>query len=467
MPETFTRLGDNQDTANVATIAVTLSRAIAADKPCVAWHFAHATAPPDSCTASGGGVTWTKRATDQRGNIRVTLFTSDGVASPSGTTITFDNGTGAGIANDAWVYEISGGDPADWQYAANNLNAATSVAATVGATPDADALGMVAAAYLESDGAISWTAGFTQDDSGTHATPNCDTSVATDSGSPPATVTATYSGTAANTVIAYVSIEPAAAPPTPPAGTGSTDDFLRNITNGFGTASGAGDYDLSGTASQFSVTNGIGYIKKTVSGIAAVGLYPGQSESGFSPPNPDGGIDILDLDVQFAFKLPTLAVGKTTDFEITCRLRCQEDTDQNGVSPNPTDDFYFVRIVVDKDASNDFRYEIAKLIANSETNIDAGGSLAMAPAADEWWVLRCQAMDTSPTTIRFKLWQYDDPEPGTWTDSVTDSQAGLQNSGGWGTRFIATEGEGAELHLAGLSISTISEGVPVILLGGL
>jgi hypothetical protein len=456
MPATFTKLGENLSNTDSTSIAVTLSRDIAADKPCVAFYVAHATAPPDTCTASGGGVTWTKRASDQRGNIRITLFTSDGVASPSGTTITFDNGQGAGIGNDAWVYEISSGDPADWQYAANNLNAASAVTATLASTPDSDALGMASAAWIENDGTISWTAGFTEDDNGTHTAPTCDTSVAADSGSPPISVTASYSGTAANTVIVYVSIEPGTAPPTPPAGTGDTDDFMRSQSNGWGASSGAGTYDLSGTSSQFSVVNGIGYISKTVSGTAVAGLYPGQQEGGFSPANgPDGGIDILDVDSLFAFRLPLLSSDTTDDLEIVTRLRCQEDIPQTGAGPNPTDDLYAITLRF-INPSDIIEYEIGSLVGNIYNEL-ALATMSETVVANEWWWFRSQAVGTSPTTIRFRIWADGDTEPSTWAGSTTDSETDLQNSGGWGVRFYASPGEGGELHVAGL---TITEAAP-------
>jgi len=43
----------------------------------------------------------------------------------------------------------------------------------------------------------------------------------------------------------------------------------------------------------------------------------------------------------------------------------------------------------------------------------------------------------------------------------------LQDVGGWGTRLIAADGQGVEYHVAGLTITEIAAGVPVILLGGL
>jgi PKD repeat protein len=46
--------------------------------------------------------------------------------------------------------------------------------------------------------------------------------------------------------------------------------------------------------------------------------------------------------------------------------------------------------------------------------------------------LRVQALGTSPTTIRARVWAHGSAEPSTWQQSVTDSTAGLQESGGIG-----------------------------------
>jgi len=202
---TKTQLAAVRDTANNDNIVVTLSRAITANKPCLAFYFAHSTAPSDASTASGGGVTWTKRATSVRGNIRVTVFSSDGVASPSGTSVTFTNvGATSPTANDAFVYEIDGSDstPSGWRYNANNAASSTTVTATLGSAPAAGDYGLAAAGFLATGG-ISWDAG-SEDSDSTHASPSCNTAVNSVSSSPPTSITAT--GSSANCVIGYVGI---------------------------------------------------------------------------------------------------------------------------------------------------------------------------------------------------------------------------------------------------------------------
>jgi hypothetical protein len=46
--------------------------------------------------------------------------------------------------------------------------------------------------------------------------------------------------------------------------------------------------------------------------------------------------------------------------------------------------------------------------------------------------LRVQVLNTSPTTIRAKLWKVGAAEPATWQRSVTDATAGLQARGSVG-----------------------------------
>ena len=207
MAVTKTLLGSARSTTNADNIVVTISRAITANAPCLAFYFAHSTSPADASTCSGGGVTWTKRATSQRGNIRITVFSADGVASPSGTSITFTNvGATSPIGNDAFIYEIAGSDdtPSGWLYNANNAAASTTVTMDLGSAPAAGDYGLVSAGFLATGG-LSWTGSFTEDTDGTHANPSCNTGVASDDGSPPQSVTAT--GTSANCVGGYVGIK--------------------------------------------------------------------------------------------------------------------------------------------------------------------------------------------------------------------------------------------------------------------
>ena len=46
--------------------------------------------------------------------------------------------------------------------------------------------------------------------------------------------------------------------------------------------------------------------------------------------------------------------------------------------------------------------------------------------------LRVQVLNTSPTTVRAKVWKVGTAEPAAWQRSVTDSTAGLQTSGSVG-----------------------------------
>jgi len=205
MAVTKTVLAAVRDTGNSASLVVTLSRAIAANKPCLAFYVAHSTAPADASTCSGGGVTWTKRATSQRGNFRVTVFSADGVASPSGTSITFSNvGATSPTANDGFVVEVDGSDdtPSGWLYIANNVAALANLPLTLPSAPGAGDYGLAVAAYLATGG-ISWDAGVEDSDS-THASPSCNSAMNSISSSPPQTLNVT--GTAANAVGGYVGI---------------------------------------------------------------------------------------------------------------------------------------------------------------------------------------------------------------------------------------------------------------------
>jgi hypothetical protein len=50
------------------------------------------------------------------------------------------------------------------------------------------------------------------------------------------------------------------------------------------------------------------------------------------------------------------------------------------------------------------------------------------------------ATGVNPTTLQWKIWQDGTPEPANWTDSGTDSTAGLQAAGGIGCNAFVSSG---------------------------
>ena len=66
----------------------------------------------------------------------------------------------------------------------------------------------------------------------------------------------------------------------------------------------------------------------------------------------------------------------------------------------------------------------------AETVIQASATVAgLTYAVGDKLTVRVQAVGSSPTTIRAKVWKTGTTEPAAWQRSVTDSTAGLQTAG--------------------------------------
>lgn len=449
MPATLTKLGEIQDNVNVDNVAVTLSRAIGANKPCIAVYFAHSSAPADASTCSGGGVTWVKKATAQRGNIRVTLFSADGVVSPSGTSITFTNvGATSPNGNDAWVYESDSGSPADWQFVAAEAAVASSVVASLGSTPPSDSTGLAAAAWLDNTGSITWDVSFTVDDFGTHTAPTCVTSVAIDTTSPPISVTANYSGVAANTVSAYVSVQAAGGG----GGFGAggfliKDTFTRSSSNGWtgvldsgqhwlnndGTSSSGTNLTMDGSTGKISRTNVSTTENQIVSNVAEI-----------------------EQTAYMEFQFDKLPVGVGSELSIATLLRYLDQ-----------DNHLYMNMRVSPDGSGTLGVgmELATVdsLLGSYYNYSAGTF-----AATTWYAMRIQATGTSPTTVRGKAWALAGAEPG-WQQEQTNSDSVFQAALSVGLRYRVDPAISNSPIVATFDnyLGNASTGLPVILFGGL
>ena len=67
-----------------------------------------------------------------------------------------------------------------------------------------------------------------------------------------------------------------------------------------------------------------------------------------------------------------------------------------------------------------------------ETVIQTAVGTGVSYAVGDTLNLRVQVLNTSPTTVRAKVWKVGTAEPAAWQRSVTDSTAGLQTSGSVG-----------------------------------
>jgi hypothetical protein len=74
-----------------------------------------------------------------------------------------------------------------------------------------------------------------------------------------------------------------------------------------------------------------------------------------------------------------------------------------------------------------------QLLANG-TTLQAVPVSGLTYSAGQQLSLRVQAVGSSPTTLRAKVWPSTQAEPAAWQVTATDSTAGLQSAGGVGLR---------------------------------
>ena len=78
-------------------------------------------------------------------------------------------------------------------------------------------------------------------------------------------------------------------------------------------------------------------------------------------------------------------------------------------------------------------------------------------AAGNEYKVRVQAIGTSPTRLRAKVWPASSPEPASWADEVLDSEADLQTAGGVGFSWYVSSGALAKNYGFGIDDLTVRQ----------
>ncbi|TFD72803.1 PKD domain-containing protein [Cryobacterium sp. Hb1] len=191
-------------------------------------------------------------------------------------------------------------------------------------------------------------------------------------------------------------VVPAADPNTPLA----TDAFSRSLATGLGTADTGGAWTTTGTASNYSVSGGVGRLKAAAG--ATVNAYL-------------SGVSLLD-----------------TDMLVTTTL--QQDATGSGA---------YTSLIGRRVGTDDYRVRMKNLstgvvqlqLMRGATSLKAQNISGLTYTTGSALQLRVQVIGSAPTTIRAKVWALGTPEPSAWQTTVTDSTAALQTSGAVGLAF--------------------------------
>lgn len=194
------------------------------------------------------------------------------------------------------------------------------------------------------------------------------------------------------------------APPEGPAPL-AADAFGRTVTDGWGSADLGGVWVRSGTASNYSVSGGLGRIR-----MSSPGGGPGAALDAVSS---------TDADVRVRLGADKAATGG--GIYLTVQPRRVSAADR-----------YYADVRLQ--ATGAVSLILGRAVAGAETTLQSRTVTGVTATAGQLLQVRVQATGTAPTTFRAKVWPVGQPEPDAWTASVTDSTAALQAPGGLGLR---------------------------------
>ncbi|WP_241961113.1 PKD domain-containing protein [Salinibacterium hongtaonis] len=181
----------------------------------------------------------------------------------------------------------------------------------------------------------------------------------------------------------------------PPAPTGLAQDaFGRTVPSGWGSADLGGAWAVTGTASRYSVSGGVGLMTAPAGQTLKATL---------------GAVSSSDTDLSVQFSTDKVLTGGG------------EYLSAIGRQVGTFDYRARVRLLATGD--------VVLQLVQGGTTLQSLTIPGMTHAANTPLALRLQVTGTSPTTIRAKVWPASAPEPGAWQASVTDSTAGLQTAG--------------------------------------
>ena len=187
-----------------------------------------------------------------------------------------------------------------------------------------------------------------------------------------------------------------------PASVFAADTFTRTAATGFATADTGGPWTVFGSASQYSVGNGVGVISLNA--------------AGYTPRLQLRNVSALDTDVTMQFSLDKIGDGGGTYVSLVSRA-------------NLWTSLYRARIWVKSTGALNLGFS---KLATTETTLSSVNVASPTLTPGSVLKVRVQTQGASPTTLRLKVWPDGSPEPTAWTVTTTDSTAELQDAGAIG-----------------------------------
>ncbi|HEY5516302.1 MAG TPA: PKD domain-containing protein [Pengzhenrongella sp.] len=204
--------------------------------------------------------------------------------------------------------------------------------------------------------------------------------------------------------------------PTPPFADDTFSRTIATMTTGFGTAETGGAWRTAGSASDFSVSDGIG---------RAVLSAPG------------AGLDV---------SLPAVSAVST---DLTFSLSTDKAVTGSGlyvsVGGRRVEGVGEYRARVQLRANGTVALVLASTAASAETVLAPSAVVpGLTYSPPDRLLVRLQVTGTSPTTVRARVWKAGAPEPSTWKASRTDATPALQQPGSIGLNiYLSTSATNA------------------------
>jgi PKD repeat protein len=190
------------------------------------------------------------------------------------------------------------------------------------------------------------------------------------------------------------------------------DSFQRTTTSGWGTANVGGAWTVSGGATHFSTSGGVG-IQSTPAGSTLTASL--------------GSVSSTSTDVLSTVTTDKVPTGAGIYLTVIGRLVGSSDYDGRlWISPSG---------------------QVQLQLLGNGTTLKTYTLPGVTYTAGEQFNLRVEAVGTSPTTLRARAWQTGTTEPTSWQLTTTDSTAALQAAGSVGLRtYLSSSNTNAPLQ---------------------
>ncbi|WP_227497103.1 LamG-like jellyroll fold domain-containing protein [Planctomonas psychrotolerans] len=189
-------------------------------------------------------------------------------------------------------------------------------------------------------------------------------------------------------------------PPPPPAPSAlAADSFERTVASGLGAADTGGNWTLGSASTSFSVSGG----------AARLDTPTGSTRSAYL-----AGITAVDADVQAVATHSRVVTGTGAYISLLARKTSAGE--------------YIGKVKILADGA------VSIQVTRGGTSLAYANVPALRYAPGDRVRMRVQAVGSSPTTVRAKVWADGTAEPADWQVTATDSTAGLQQAGYSGIR---------------------------------